>query len=152
MDSNDNSSSKAEASQLSGGLTQLQGTIESFIGNITGAESWKVAGQQAQSAGAQEVEEAQEKASKEAREERLHGKIDSLKGMIFGDAEKQSRGNIEAEKAEWKQAVKGRHELPEVSSERIDAKVKTAVGMITGNKEQQNEGNREAEKAEWLHG
>ncbi|KAF3916904.1 hypothetical protein ABW21_db0202450 [Orbilia brochopaga] len=75
MDSND-SSSKPEPSQISGGLTQLQGTIESSVDTITGSESWKVAGKQDQSAGAQEVQEAQEKARKEAREERLQGKID----------------------------------------------------------------------------
>ncbi|KAF3923694.1 hypothetical protein ABW20_dc0102133 [Dactylellina cionopaga] len=103
--SSSDTTSKSEPSQVSGGLAQLQGTIESVspttremqvytcgmwamysntIGNITGAESWKAAGEEHQLAGAEEVEEAQKKARKEAREERLQGKIDSAKGMLFG--------------------------------------------------------------------
>ena len=41
------------------------------------------------------------------------------------DKERQDQGNIEAEKAEWKKEVEGRHQLPNVSSERMDAKIKT---------------------------
>ncbi|KAK6522262.1 hypothetical protein TWF281_002826 [Arthrobotrys megalospora] len=133
MDSGD-STSKSEPSQASGGLAQLQGTIESTIGNITGAESWKAAGEEHQEAGAQEIKQAQQSARKEAQKERVHGKIDSAKGIILGDADRQTHGNIQVEKAEWKQAVEGDHQLPEVSAERIDAKIKTAVGIITGGK------------------
>jgi len=44
--------------------------------------------------------------------------------MVMGDTDTQEKGNIKAEKAEWKSAVMGHNELPSVSSERVDAKVK----------------------------
>ncbi|KAF3930076.1 hypothetical protein ABW19_dt0204955 [Dactylella cylindrospora] len=119
------SSSKPKPSQVTGGLTQLQGTVESTIGSITGAESWKDAGEEHQRAGTEEVEQAQKNARSEAREERIQGKFDSLKGMILGDEEKQTQGNIQTETAEWKKAVEGQHQLPDVSSERLAAKIKT---------------------------
>ncbi|EPS42579.1 hypothetical protein H072_3435 [Dactylellina haptotyla CBS 200.50] len=149
MASND-TSSDAEPSQVTGGLTQLQGTIETVIGNITGADSWKEAGEEHQLAGTNEIEDAQKNARKEAREDRIHGKIDSMfryccihkpntrfvAVMVDPyfplDSSKQTQGNLQAERAEWKKAVEGNHQLPEVSAERMDAKIKTAVGMVTG--------------------
>jgi len=149
MSTSDESSS--EPSQIMGQLNQLKGTAYQAVGTVTGSAEWTESSVKSREDGKGEVEEARSIAQGEATRDRWYGKGQSALGMLTGDQDKQSEGNVRAEQAEWKGAV-ARGELPSVSGERMKGKLESAVGMATGNQDKQNEGNVRAEKAEWMKG
>jgi hypothetical protein len=67
----------------------------------------------------------------------------------------QSRGNTEAESAQWKYK-QGTSDstlaVPVPSVEGVKGKVESVVGMVTGDQGKQMEGNQRAEKAAWKDG
>ena len=75
----------------------------------------------------------------------------SAYGMITGDQEQQTQGNLKAEKGEFKSSLAD-GQLPIPSKERLAGKVESAVGMVTGDEQKQTQGNIKAEKAEWTKG
>jgi len=75
----------------------------------------------------------------------------SAYGMITGDQEQQTQGNLKAEKGEFKSSLAD-GQLPIPSEERLQGKVESAVGMVTGDEQKQTQGNIKAEKAEWTKG
>ncbi|KAF8585075.1 hypothetical protein K439DRAFT_1410237 [Ramaria rubella] len=143
--------SSLEPSKVTGKLKQAQGTVYQAIGAATGGIEWTKDGEKIQQDGAKEVDEARGVAQREAVRDRLYGKAQSAWGMVTGDQDKQTEGNMRAEKAEWKSAIAD-GELPTVSAERMEGKLESALGMATGNQEKQREGNIKAEKAEWTKG
>ena len=123
------------------------------LGSLTSSTTLQSTGESHKSHGASQTTTAQSAAKSQANYDRIHGKLQSAAGILTGDTDKQTKGNLRVEKAEWKKSVEGEHKLfPDVSRERMKGKVKTAEGMLRGDKEMQREGNLEAEKGEWLHG
>ncbi|GAA5820225.1 hypothetical protein JCM3770_006067 [Rhodotorula araucariae] len=146
------SAQQEQPSQLAGQAKNAQGVLYQAIGSLPGtAESWTAQGTELARAGTDEVDAARARERGEAAAERLEGKVQSAWGMLTGDQETLSEGNVKAEKGEWKgAAAEGRVPLP--SAERIKGKVESAVGMATGDVDKQKQGNLRAEKAEWTQG
>lgn len=74
---------------------------------------------------------------------------------MTGDQQKQTEGNLAAEKAsyEFKQATsKNPAAVPVPSLEGITGKIQSAVGMLTGDQGTQMDGNLKSEKAAWRDG
>lgn len=82
--------------------------------------------------------------------------ICSAVGYVTGNQEKQSQGNAEAERAQWKYKHATSDSLadsiPVPSAEGVKGKLQSVEGMVTGNQELQKEGNARAEKAAWKDG
>lgn len=81
--------------------------------------------------------------------------MNSAVGYATGDQELQTRGNVEAEGAQWKhkQATSDSAiSVPVPSVEGVKGKVESAVGIVTGDQDKQMEGNARAEKAAWTEG
>ncbi|GAA5912370.1 hypothetical protein JCM6882_002573 [Rhodosporidiobolus microsporus] len=114
--------------------------------------------------GEEEARELRDAKKSEGGWERAEGKVQSDKrltpdegrgcsayGLLTGDQEQQTKGNLKAEEGEWKTALAD-GEVPVPSWERAKGKVESAIGMATGDQEKQKEGNLRAEKAEWTQG
>ncbi|BGP51600.1 hypothetical protein JCM10450v2_007550 [Rhodotorula kratochvilovae] len=146
------STQQEQPSQLSGQAKSAQGALYQAVGALPGTEeSWAAQGAQLAQEGQDEVEAARAQQRGEAAVERVEGKVQSAWGMLTGDQDTLSKGNVKAEKGEWKgAAAEGTVPLP--SAERVKGKVESAVGMVTGDVDKQKEGNLRAEKAEWTQG
>lgn len=85
-----------------------------------------------------------------------HALIYSAVGYVTGDQEKQSEGNVEAEKAQFKYKHATSDSLadsiPVPSAEGVKGKLQSVQGMVTGDQKLQMEGNARAEKAAWKDG
>ena len=79
----------------------------------------------------------------------------SAAGYLTGNQQKQTEGNLEAEKAsfEYKQATSDKPlDIPIPSAKGVEGKVESVVGMVTGDEELQKKGNLKSEKAAWTDG
>ncbi|KAL7421509.1 hypothetical protein Q5752_003278 [Cryptotrichosporon argae] len=150
-------SHSTEPSQVSGNLKIAQGTAYEAVGSLlpgeTG-EAWAASGQQLKQAGETEVANAQQREAVDATIDSGAAKIKSAWGYVTGDQQKQTDGNLEAEKAQWayKRATDGITAVPVPSAEGVKGKLESVVGMVTGDQEKQKEGNMRAEKAAWKDG
>lgn len=76
-------------------------------------------------------------------------------GYLTGDQSRQTRGNVDNEKAQWayKQATSDSpFAIPVPSAEGVRGKVESVLGAVTGDVGKQKEGNVKAEKAAWRDG
>ncbi|GAA5962640.1 hypothetical protein JCM3765_006872 [Sporobolomyces pararoseus] len=144
-------STDSQPTQLSSTLKSIQGQVYQAVGSVSSDPSWKEEGDELVEQAQKESEEAKARAKGEAVAERTVGKVQSAYGMITGDQEQQTQGNLKAEKAEFKSSLAD-GKLPVPSAERLQGKLESAVGMVTGDEEKQTQGNLKAEKAEWTKG
>ncbi|GAA5930589.1 uncharacterized protein JCM15063_002406 [Sporobolomyces koalae] len=144
-------SSEQQPTQISSTLKSAQGQLFQAIGTVSSDPSWKEQGDELVEQAQKESEEARARAKGEATADRTIGKVQSAYGMITGDQEQQTEGNLKAEKGEFKSSLAD-GKLPLPSAERLQGKLESAVGMVTGDSEKQTQGNLKAEKAEWTKG
>lgn len=146
------------------------------MGSLTGAESWTTSGRSLQTQASSELTAAREKQHVDATWDQSAGKLKSAWGMVTGDQDAQTEGNLRAEKGNWNEALSQGKVLPEGGIETVKAKAQTcvpfqslvplsrrldtdglcasssssAVGIVTGDSDKQNEGNLKVEKAHLL--
>ncbi|GAA5887929.1 hypothetical protein JCM16303_005635 [Sporobolomyces ruberrimus] len=137
--------------QLSSTLKSVQGQVYQAVGAVSSDPSWKEQGDELVAQAEKEAEEAKARAKGEALADRTVGKVQSAYGMVTGDQEQQTAGNLKAEKGELKSSLAD-GTLPIPSAERLQGKLESAVGIVTGDEEKQTSGNMKAEKAEWTKG
>jgi hypothetical protein len=117
-------------------------TLPQTIGAISSNSSWKDQGHHMTKKGQDEIAQARLTAKADAGVDRLYGKAQSCVcaphrsendlltitvtrsayGLVTGDQEKTTEGNLRAEGAEWKAAAAD-GELPSVSVERVKGKI-----------------------------
>ncbi|KAK4687200.1 hypothetical protein P7C73_g2909, partial [Tremellales sp. Uapishka_1] len=146
-------------SQINGQLTAAQGLVYSAIGSVIpealGSSSYLASGAELQETGQKEVDAAKRKQAIEATVDSASGKLKSGVGYLTGNQERQTQGNLEAEKAQWsyKQAMSdGVAAVPVPSAEGVKGKLQSVKGMVTGDMGEQMKGNERAEKAAWADG
>ncbi|CDZ96564.1 CsbD-like [Phaffia rhodozyma] len=140
--------SPTEPSQLNAQITSTQGVIYETIGNVTGSSAWKENGKNLQENGKKELEAAKAKQHVDAVWDQAAGKLKSGWGIIAGDQDKQTEGNLQNERGNLEEAQSKGEILPAGGSETIKGKLETAAGIITGDQERQNAGNVRVQKAE----
>ncbi|GAA6063598.1 hypothetical protein JCM10212_000992 [Sporobolomyces blumeae] len=142
------SDSDQAPTQLSSTVKSIQGQAYQAIGSISSDPSWKEQGDELVEQAQQEAEEARARAKGEAMGEKLTGKVQSAYGMVTGDQQAQTDGNLKVEQSEWKSSLAD-GQVPVPSAERAKGKLESAVGIVTGDSGKQTEGNLRAEKSEW---
>ncbi|OCF36935.1 hypothetical protein I316_01533 [Kwoniella heveanensis BCC8398] len=150
---------RREPSQISGQITsaagQVQQAIASVVPSALGGDALLQGGQNLTKSGQLEVDDAKRKKALESTIDSGVGKAKSALGYVTGDQSQQTRGNQEAERAQWdyKQATSSSaFSVPVPSEEGLKGKLQSVQGMVTGNQELQKEGNARAEKAAWKDG
>ncbi|KAI9639854.1 uncharacterized protein MKK02DRAFT_40183 [Dioszegia hungarica] len=140
-----------QPSQITGQLK----AIGAVLPEAANASGWAEAGEELQHSGHSEVLDAKRRQAAEAVVDSATAKVKSGFGYITGDQSMQSRGNTEAESAQWKYK-QGTSDstlaVPVPSVEGVKGKVESVVGMVTGDQGKQMEGNQRAEKAAWKDG
>ncbi|GAA5846839.1 hypothetical protein JCM3766R1_004666 [Sporobolomyces carnicolor] len=124
---------------------------EQAVGAVSSDPSWKEEGDELVAQAQHEAQEAKARAKGQAAADRTIGKVQSAYGMLTGDQDAQTEGNLKAEKAELESSLAD-GTVPIPSGERLQGKLESAVGIVTGDKEKQTQGNLKAEKAEWTKG
>ncbi|GAA5911385.1 uncharacterized protein JCM6883_000078 [Sporobolomyces salmoneus] len=145
------SDSTEQPTQISSTLKSIQGQVYQAVGSVSSDPTWKEEGDELVEQAQKEIEEAKARAKGEAAADRTVGKVQSAYGMLTGNQEQQTQGNLKAEKGEMKSSL-ANGKLPIPSAERLEGKLESAVGMVTGDSEKQTQGNLKAEKAEWTKG
>ncbi|WVQ82441.1 hypothetical protein IAT38_004569 [Cryptococcus sp. DSM 104549] len=97
------------------GKKAVEATVDSGVGKAKSAIGYVTGDQQKQTDGNTQAEKAQwdyKQATSDSiaavpvpSVEGVKGKLESVAGIVTGDAEKQKEGNVKAEKAAWKDGV-----------------------------------------------
>lgn len=139
------SNDASEPSQISSQLKNLQGqayevrlsslfstrtiltspSARQTVGSLTGAESWTTSGRSLQTQASSELTAAREKQHVDATWDQSAGKLKSAWGMVTGDQDAQTEGNLRAEKGNWNEALSQGKVLPEGGIETLKAKGQT---------------------------
>lgn len=139
------SNDASEPSQISSQLKNLQGqayevrllslfstrtiltspSARQTVGSLTGAESWATSGRSLQTQASSELTAAREKQHVDATWDQSAGKLKSAWGMVTGDQDAQTEGNLRAEKGNWNEALSQGKVLPEGGIETVKAKAQT---------------------------
>jgi len=149
--------SEPPADRLTGNIHYAKGLVENTIGQLTGSEEWKEAGQAEMDVGNESIRKAKEAAYAQATGDKIGGSIQSGFAMLTGDQKSLNEGNQAVQKAEFKQAANAPagplSYLPnsaEDAKQRVAGKLESAQGMVTGDLSKQMHGNTQDAKAD-LH-